>query len=144
MSTSSTESGVSPVYRLIPSPTLRILLLALPGFTIGVIALTAGIPDGLRWSAVLLILVVAGQSIRSHWPGRPGAISEFAILPSGDVYLWRNNGAAERRRLDDAFVSPALVVLSLGGAYPRQALVIPADALGGEGHRRLRRDVGSR
>lgn len=144
MSTSSTESGASPVYRLIPSPTLRILLLALPGFTISVVALTAGIPDGLRWSAVLLTLVVAGESIRSHWPGRPGAVSEFAILSSGDVYLWRNNGAEERRRLEDAFVSPALVVLSLGGTFPRRALVVPADALGGEGHRRLRRDVGRR
>ena len=141
MSISLTGSAASPAYRLTPSRALRALLLVIPALTIGVVVTTPGIPLMLQWLAGVLTLIAAGQSIRSHWPGRPRAVSDFLILSDDAVYLWRNNGTAERRRLEDVFASPALVILSLGGSRFRRALIIPADALSGEGHRRLRREV---
>ena len=141
---SSTGSGASPAYRLIPSRALRALLLVLPAFTIGVVVLTPGIPLTLQWAFGVLTLLTAGLAVRSHWPGRPRAVIDFMIFPDGSVCLWRNNGMEERRRLADVFVSPALVVLSLGDSPVRRSLIIPADALSGEGHRRLRREVGRR
>ncbi|TVO60918.1 hypothetical protein FPL09_01815 [Spiribacter vilamensis] len=60
------------------------------------------------------------------------------------MHLRRGDGIEERRRLEDAFVSPILVVLSLGGSRGRRTLVVPADALNGESHRRLRCEVRQR
>ena len=139
---SSTGSGVSPVYRLAPSRALRRFLLLLPVFTIVAVASAPGIPLMLQCLAGVLTTIALGMAIRSHWPGGRRSIRDFRILPDGTLSLRRSNGAEEHWRLKDRFVSPVLVILSFGDPWMRQALIVPPDALGGEGHRQLRRELG--
>jgi len=69
------------------------------------------------------------------------AVVEVALGQDGRVDLRRRDGGrAEGRLLPSTFVSPLLVIVNLAGDRwrPPRAVVVPADSVAADDHRRLR------
>jgi toxin CptA len=84
-----------------------------------------------------LVLVLGHHARRSAG----AAVVEVALAQDGRVDLHRRDGGrAEGRLLPSTFVSPLLVILNLAGDRwrPPRAIVVPADAVADDDHRRLR------
>lgn len=140
-STSSTASGPPPVYRLTPSRQLRAFLIVVPGLALFALIGLPGLPIGVRGVAGCFVLVVSIGACRWHWPGQPAAVARFAVQTPDRIRLWRFDGAAEEGAVTDRLILPSLVVLSISRRWPGRVIVVPADALDGETHRRLRRSL---
>jgi toxin CptA len=69
------------------------------------------------------------------------AVVEVALRQDGRVDLRRRDGAClQERLLPSTFVSPMLVILNLAGNRwrPPRAVLVPADSVAADDHRRLR------
>jgi toxin CptA len=97
------------------------------------------------WGSLAACTVLAGSLVlalgRHARRSAGAAVVEVALAQDGRVDLRRRDGGrAEGRLLPSTFVSPPLVILNLAGDRWRlsRAVLVPADAVGADDHRRLR------
>ncbi len=122
------------------SRVLACALLLICGISLAVLPLL----DVPWWSKLLAAAAVSLQAVLT-WRGQvlpraPGAIHALSWQADGQWELTRRDGRAFTARLRRAsFVHPALVILRfVADDGARHAVLLPADAMDAELHRRLR------
>lgn len=101
------------------------------------VAAAALAPTSLPVPAKLLVGLFIVLSLFRSLRRRPAAA--LTLRADGAVDVLRPDGTRQEARvLPATTVYPWLVVLVVTAAGRRQSLVLPVDALGGEGHRQLR------
>ena len=96
------------------------------------------LPSELPVAAKLLLLVILTLSLVLA-VRRSGRTAALTLNTDGRLSLLRLDGSSLDGQVDPATtVFPWLVVLLVRTAEKTEALVLPVDALGGEGHRQLR------
>ncbi len=142
MSISHAESALHPVYRISPSLCLRGALVVLPALSLLAAFYAGALPTAMRVALAVFTLFIAVVAARYHWPGAAATVTYFQILPDRRCLFWQRDGACGEGVIDDHLVTPWLVIMTLSlGRWRRRALVLPADALPAEAHRRLRRQI---
>jgi hypothetical protein len=115
--------------------------LIVPGVTLVALLGSPGLPTGFRAAAVCLALIASIVAYRRHWPGQPAAVAGFTLGTLDRIRVSRFDGAVEEGVITDRLILPELVVLSFNRRWSGRVIVVPADALDGETHRRLRRGL---
>ncbi len=112
------------------------------GHTVAGVAAAASLP--IVWTLPLLLALALSlwHALRHYaWRSAPGAISRLNLSSDGGLTLTRRDGRTVSGSLPaGGFVSCPLIVLHLPGArrWRAIAVVIPADAVDPDQHRRLR------
>ena len=141
MSTSSTASESLPVFILEPSRRLRALLLFLPPVVALLIVAAPGLGLAETMTLLALLALLTARMLGRHWPSSPFAAHRLTPLPDGFWSIESRNGRCHVAAQRDAIAHPWGVVLATGpGPYGATVVILP-DALDGEAHRRLRRQV---
>lgn len=137
----SSTSGPARL-RIEPRPsTLLAATLAVLHGAVGVVVLSLPLAWDLQLLVSALILLGLLDALRTHLLHRGRAAVRSAQWRGGGEWWLRNgDGEAETGRLDPStLVLPRLVVLRLrSGSVRRRTLILPADALDPDTHRRLR------
>lgn len=120
---------------------LRAALVLLPTLSLLTVSLAHALPGWLRIVLGLLTALVALQAYQQHWPSASRAITQFQLLDEGRCVYWQCDGVCGEASVGDRLVTPFLIIITLSQPRPRRALVLPADALHAEAHRRLRRQI---
>lgn len=120
---------------------MRAALIVLPALTFLTVSLAQNLPWWLRVVLAVLTTWSTLQACKQHWPGAAKATAYLQILADGRCVYWQCDGIRGEGKISDQLVTPFLVILSLSTNRRRKTLVLPADALHAEAHRRLRRSI---
>ena len=105
-------------------------------------ALWVSLPFGFSLAGSALLLASCTQCLRLHGLRSPArAIARLRLRADGEVEAMRRDGQCVNGTIvASSFMSPGLIVLRIrrGRLHPPLSVVIPADAIGDESHRRLR------
>jgi toxin CptA len=128
--------------RLSLGPSTALTWLLSGGHATAAILVWITLPPWLSLAACVALVGSLLLALGRHARRSAGAaVVEVALAQDGRVDLRRRDGGrAVGRLLPSTFVSPALVILNLAGQRWRQgrAVVVPADAVAADDHRRLR------
>lgn len=133
----------SATLALRPGASRALALLLIAGHTAAALLLWLSFPVW-WWSAAASVVLGASLTLglrRHALRSSPAAAVGLALAPEGVVDVQRRDGAhLQGRLLASSFVSPALVILILAVRRwrPPLAVLVPADSVPRDDHRRLR------
>lgn len=120
-----------------PSVILAAFLLAAHGIA-AVVLMAVVLPLFVQVCLLCLLLVSAWHQIRVAWLKDHRAVSRFELHDDGRISVLRSGQWLEARVAPDCYVTRWLMILRLRGRGVPSALILAADGLAAEDHRRLR------
>lgn len=120
-----------------PSVILAAFLLAAHGVALVVLA-TVVLPLAVKGVLLVMVLLSAWYQVRGALLRDPRCVSALELHGDGRAMVQRSGQWLEARIAADCYVTRWLIVLRLKGAGIPASLVLAADSLAAEDHRKLR------